>query len=141
MEETIIFDTELGFIFGGVYAANKLFPLFITIFGCVVAFLFLKAWKKIIMISTFRSVYEFVNQKWHFDLVYFAFIISPIMNFSYRTTFKLIDRGVLEFVGGTNLYANLGILVRTLNFYESGHLYSYVFIQLLSIVALGVIIF
>ena len=64
------------------------------------------------------------------------------MNFSYYTTFKLIDRGVLEFGGSTSATSNLYALIRVLNFYEGGHVYAYAFSQVLALLlVLAVVLF
>jgi NADH-ubiquinone oxidoreductase chain 5 len=104
-------------------------------------FAVLTVWDRLIKVELFRNVYEFINQKWYFDVIYFNFVVTPIMNFSYYISFKLIDRGVLEFAGSLSLTQNLYLATRVLNFYESGYLYAYSFIQLLSVILVLITIF
>jgi NADH-ubiquinone oxidoreductase chain 5 len=124
-------ETELSFIFGGNFALNKLFPLMITLFAIAVAALILITWNRIISNSVFRIFYTFINQKWYFDLIYFNFIISPLLSVGYNITFKLIDRGILEAVGSTAISNRFSTLFNALRVTaESGSLYGYISLQL-----------
>ena len=46
-----------------------------------------------------RSMYTFLNRKWFFDKVYNEYITQHVLSFGYQTTYKLIDRGLFEFLG------------------------------------------
>ena len=46
-----------------------------------------------------RKLYTFLNRKWFFDKIYNEFISQIILNLSYHTTYKAIDRGIIESVG------------------------------------------
>lgn len=70
-------------------------------------------------------------------MLYFNFIIIPLITSGYNLMFKLIDRGVLEFFGSTSVsnilfsvYRNGRIVL------ESGALYAYGGIQLFFIFVL-----
>jgi proton-translocating NADH-quinone oxidoreductase, chain L len=131
------FETELSFILGGVYSKNKLFPLIITLLAVLIAGICLFFWSRIITNSWFRQLYTFINQKWYFDLIYFNFIVTPIMEVGYNITFKLVDRGVLEAFGSTSIYNQLHrIYVWYRSIFESGSLYVYITAQIILIVIL-----
>ena len=44
-------------------------------------------------------MYTFLNRKWFFDKVYNEYITQHVLSFGYQTTYKLIDRGLFEFIG------------------------------------------
>lgn len=130
--ENHFFETELGFVFGSTYYFNKLYPLIITILALAVALVFINNWRFIINSVQFRKFYEFINQKWYFDFIYLQFIIKPVINFAYNISFKLIDRGILEFFGSTSVYKNLIKLVDNYNnIFDAGNLYKYIVIQVI----------
>jgi len=135
------FETELSFIFGGSLAVNKMFPLFITLLATLAACVLLLLWNNIITNHSFRYFYTFVNQKWYFDLIYFNFLIIPIIEIGYTVTFKLIDRGILEAWGSTSISNRLESIFYLLRqTVESGSLYGYIALQLPIILVLLAII-
>ena len=44
-------------------------------------------------------MYTFLNRKWFFDKVYNEYITQHVLSFGYQTTYKLVDRGLFEFLG------------------------------------------
>ena len=48
-------------------------------------------------------MYTFLNRKWFFDKVYNEYITQNMLHFGYHTSYKLIDRGVFEFLGPVGL--------------------------------------
>lgn len=60
-----------------------------------------------------RSMHRFLAHKWYFDLVYNRFINQPLLEFAYKTVFRFIDKGLLEFVGPTSA----GKLLSKVGFY------------------------
>lgn len=124
---TIFFDTELGFIFSGNYSLNKVFPLIITFLSVAVAVTVLLFWSQLVEKYLFRKFYEFINQKWYFDVLYLV-LINNVMKFSYYTTFKLVDRGALEFFGSLSINDNLYKTTNSLRFYELGFVYNYIYL-------------
>ena len=46
-----------------------------------------------------RGLYTFLNRKWFFDKVYNEFISQEVLSIGYNTTYKLVDRGLFEFLG------------------------------------------
>lgn len=124
-------ETELSFIFAGWLATNKLFPLLVTLSGVIVSFFVLFVWLNLVSHYTFRLLYIFINQKWFYDLIYFNFIISILISLAYNVMFKLIDRGLLEFMGSMGVSTSLNKLYATNRFiFETGNLYSYLTIQI-----------
>ena len=87
----------------------KILPLIFSTCGIFTAFLiytifFSKLYfLKINIVGNF--LYNFLNKKWLFDKIYNEFIIQKILYFSYFLSYKLLDKGFIEFYGpnGINL--------------------------------------
>jgi hypothetical protein len=74
-----------------------------------------------------------LSHKWYFDTVYNRLINQPLLEWSYRVVFVLIDKGLLEIAGPTGL-STLSIragnrLVRA----QTGRVYDYAWVMLLCI--------
>lgn len=55
--------------------------------------------KNLTIVKVHHFLYKFYNKKWFFDTVYNLFIGYPLLKFGYNVTFKLMDKGVIEFFG------------------------------------------
>jgi len=78
-----------------------------------------------------KNLYNFLNKKWFFDKVYNEFITQSLFKFSYTTSYKLIDRGIIEIFGPmglTNLISKNALYSSKL---QSGFLYHYTFLILI----------
>ena len=115
----------------------KFYPLFVSFFGCFF-FIFIVIYSRTAQIYKFTyttatldynfyNFNRFFNQKWFFDLFYKFIFILPILNWSYYITFKLVDRGVLEFLGSFNSSYLFTTLSRNINLGNSGFIYHYIF--------------
>jgi len=49
--------------------------------------------------AQFRGVYVFRNRKWFFDKVYNEWVAQSIRHHAYHTTYKRVDRGLIERLG------------------------------------------
>jgi NADH-ubiquinone oxidoreductase chain 5 len=76
---------------------------------------------------TGKTVYTFLNNKWHFDFVFNHYIAKPALIFGHDVTYKIIDRGLIEQVGPTGLTAGLKKLTTSLSNIQSGLIYNYAF--------------
>lgn len=88
----------------------KLLPIYLSIEGAILAYyvsknfnITLTYWQQF----TFYSIFEFLNNKWHFDTIYNYFINKPLLNYSYTNIFKGLDKEFLEFFGPSGLTNNL----------------------------------
>jgi len=78
-----------------------------------------------------KKLYTFLNKKWFFDKVYNEYLTQSLFKFSFNTSYKLIDRGIIEIFGPmglTNLISKRALTLRQL---QSGYLYHYTFIILI----------
>jgi proton-translocating NADH-quinone oxidoreductase chain L len=114
----------------------KNIPLILTIAGFISSFLFINCYvtSKVFSFNiklTFRSMFIFLSKKWFFDQI-FGSILHRSMNFGYKTSFLLLDKGLVEHIGPTGLsYLNFSF-ANWLYFFQSGFLFHYNLIVLFS---------
>jgi NADH:ubiquinone oxidoreductase subunit 5 (subunit L)/multisubunit Na+/H+ antiporter MnhA subunit len=81
-----------------------------------------------------RLAYFFLAKKWYFDLLYNNIFVFNLLNSFYLLTFKVIDRGLIEFFGPLSLVRLINNLSLVFSFFQTGFLYNYIFIVLLGII-------
>jgi len=138
-ENLVIFDAEFLPTF------IKLIPVIFSLSGAFVSYLFYIVFSpdfiyKIKMSKFGLLFYNFFNRKWFFDKVYNEFINQSVMKMGYHTTYKLIDRGIIENLGPfgiSKLFYNNSM---KLNFLQTGLIYHYAFIMLVGMIGLFIFI-
>ena len=80
-----------------------------------------------------RSLYTFLNRKWFFDKVYTEFIIAPSLHHGYHTTYKMVDRGMIEILGPHGISQLLYLKASSMSRFQSGHLYHYTLMMILGL--------
>ena len=78
-----------------------------------------------------KKLYNFLNKKWFFDKVYNEYLTQALFKFSFNTSYKLIDRGIIEIFGPMGLTNLISKRSLTLSKFQSGFLYHYTFIILI----------
>ena len=115
----------------------KLLPLFFSIIGGSLSFLFYLKYNKILFlfkISYFgRNLYLFFNRKWLFDKIFNELISQNLLNFGYNFTYKSIDRGLIESLGPFGLSTVVLNQVNQNRLFQSGFVYHYSLILVLGI--------
>ena len=81
-----------------------------------------------------RFIYSFFNKKWFFDAVYNFYIVRVVLTFGYHTTFKLLDRGIVELVGPTGLVRTFGTLADKIKNLQTGYVFNYIFFMIVSVI-------
>jgi NADH-ubiquinone oxidoreductase chain 5 len=76
-------------------------------------------------LGTSKTLYTFLNNKWHIDQVYNTFIVKPFLAFSYVITYKVLDRGLIEMIGPTGIVDSVGSISRRFSKVQSGQVYHY----------------
>jgi len=74
----------------------KLIPLLFSLLGIALAFLRLDPWKN-------RFILTIMNKRFFFDSLINYFFALKFLNFGYKYTYKLLDRGFLEYFGPIGL--------------------------------------
>lgn len=109
----------------------KSLPFIFTCFGALFSFFLIHCFainKQSILDFKLRQVpktlYIFLNKKWHFDQIVNELIIVKLMNFGYLTTFQSIDKGLIERLGPTGFTSATFSLSHSFTFLNSGFLYQ-----------------
>jgi len=79
-----------------------------------------------------KKFYNFLNKKWFFDKVYNEYVTQVLFKFSFNTSYKLIDRGIIEIFGPMGLTNLISKKALTFRKFQSGFLYHYTFIILIT---------
>jgi NADH-ubiquinone oxidoreductase chain 5 len=113
----------------------KLMPVCFSIFGAGLSFYLysfnVRSLYLIKMSSTGRKLYNFLNKKWFFDKVYNEWVTQSFLYFAYHISYKLIDRGIIEFFGPMGLTNLLSRESKNMQNVQTGFLYHYAFIMLI----------
>ena len=126
-KHSVGFDIEIIPIF------FKLIPTIFTFSGLCLSFIFYNNSYLMIINKFIVSFYTFLSTKWFFDFIYNYYIGNFVLNISYHNCYKLIDKGFLEYFGVTGLTNIIYMFsIRTIQIQNSGFIYNYISIMLLS---------
>lgn len=81
----------------------------------------------------YRNLYSFLSKKWHFDQLVNELVIHNLMNFGYRVSFQLLDKGSIEVFGPFGSSFKLWGYSKLLGNIHSGMIFHYSFVMLFSI--------
>ena len=130
---------EAEFLFVGIKMLPIIFSILSGIFALIL-YTYYPEYMYFINNKYLINIYRFFNKKWYFDLIYNRIFVKVILNFGYFITFKMLDRGLIEFIGPTGI---VRIIKNNENYYRnhiSGYIFKYVFFIIIStIVLLGII--
>ena len=76
------------------------------------------------------EIYRFLNSKWYFDVVYNEKINRPLLTLSYQTTFKSLDKGLLQFFGPSGTSSALFYVASRLKRMQVGKAYYYAYLMI-----------
>jgi NADH-ubiquinone oxidoreductase chain 5 len=115
----------------------KLVPVIFSLTGAITAF-YMYTWSidtlyNLKISNTGRVLYTFLNRKWFFDKTYTEFITQSALHHGYHTTYKMVDRGVIELLGPHGISQVLYQKSKNLSKFQSGHLYHYTLVMLIGI--------
>ena len=123
----------------------KLLPVILSFVGLFVSFyvyflkfkffFFLKISKKGLLL------YNFLNRKWYFDKIYYEFINQYILQIGYNFTYKMVDKGLIEICGPYGLTTMFSFLSQRIILLQTGYIYHYSLLILISTIFLINIIF
>ena len=106
-------------------------PVLFSFFGAGLALILYSAFAStIVSLKTSwygRTIYTFLNNKWHFDFIMNHYIAKPCMSFGHNVTYKILDRGLIEQVGPSGIERVLSKFTRFLSGLQSGLVYNYAF--------------
>jgi NADH-ubiquinone oxidoreductase chain 5 len=107
----------------------KLLPVALSLTGASLALiLYTFSSKGLYLLKTSvigRKIYNFLNRKWFFDKVYNEFISQTALSFGYFTSYKTIDRGIIEMLGPWGLSKTVLSQTSILSRLQTGLVYDY----------------
>lgn len=118
----------------------RLLPLVLTLGGLVTAHIVCMsapAWSAATLLQPLsRALLRFCNRRWFVDVVYNTYIGRPIMEWGYATSFRAIDRGVLEILGPRGVAVGSMSMAQSFRRVQSGYMYHYALVMLLGVTVL-----
>ena len=118
----------------------KNIPFFFSISGVLfvfcINFFFDRLFSKNIFLKKyFLSFYNFFTYKWYIDCIYNKVFVKFFFNISYLYV-KNIDRGLIELIGPLGLVRFTNFSVKIIKNLQTGFLYNYIFVFILSILSI-----
>lgn len=113
---------------------TSLFSFFLVILGfdfLYHVFIILKdLWVRIFLFFRLFLVYfvDFFTLVWYYDAFVNFFVVKFLLNFCKETTYKLMDKGVLEYIGPYALVEFFSFSSRATSNIISGYIYHYAFL-------------
>jgi len=74
-----------------------------------------------------KTIYTFFNNKWNFDFVYNYYIVKPIFAFGHDVSYKVLDRGLIEYIGPFGITIFVSNISQIISRLQSGLIYNYAF--------------
>jgi len=115
----------------------KRVPVIFSITGGIMAFMRYRdasGWRYTVKTSgRGRTRYTFRNRKWFFDKVYNEFITQPTRHHAYHTTYKRMDRGLIERLGPHGLSLALWSRATGVSEFHTGRVHRYVLRMILGV--------
>jgi len=84
----------------------------------------------------FQQLYLFFNRKWFFDRLQNETIVQTLLQFGYGTTYKVIDKGIIELLGPKGFTFLVANISKQISFLQSGFIHQYVFFMFVGIILL-----
>ena len=110
----------------------KLLPLTFSLLGLFTAFSLYNFQSNVLfklkISSIGQKIYNFLNKKWFFDKLYNEKLGQFLFNFSYATSYKVVDRGIFEILGPHGITFVLSKFSSTVNKIQTNHIYHYTFV-------------
>ena len=138
-KNSIYIKGESDLLIEGEMLSNiiKLMPIVITVLGVIVGMRLENSRSyEIVREGIMKEVYNYVVKRCYFDKVYNEVIVQEVISESYKSSHKIIDRGILEVTGGLGvgvLMNRLGELGRLI---QSGSRYNYMLMMVIGVVGI-----
>nr|WCH57864.1 NADH dehydrogenase subunit 5 [Caulacanthus ustulatus] len=84
----------------------------------------------------FSTFYVFlISKKWFWDVLYNRVLVSPILNFGYKISYKTLDKGFIELAGPVGSSKFIILWSKLISRIQSGQITHYIFFIVLSLCA------
>lgn len=97
----------------------KMGPLFLSLGGAIIGGLW----------GAPYSTYTFLNGAWYFNYIINHFAVFPLLNFAHLIAYRVIDCGLLEFIGPKGVTLLLVKYTQNISYYQSGMVYNYILVM------------
>jgi NADH-ubiquinone oxidoreductase chain 5 len=118
----------------------KLLPVIFSLFGLFLAIILyqfnFKFFFYLKISNTGLYFYNFLNKKWFFDKIYYELINQNILNISYNISYKLVDKGIIEFFGPYGLLFIFSNWSKRIIKIQTGFIFHYSLLIFLSFIFL-----
>lgn len=109
----------------------KLLPVIFSFLGASLAYFFYSYDQQFLYNTKLskcgRKIYTFLNRKWFFDKIYNGFVAQNFLFFSFFVSYKIIDKGIVEFFGPKGLTLFVVMKANSLQKFQTGYIYHYAF--------------
>ena len=117
----------------------KWIPFFASISGSFFSIFlyhfFSRSLSKLYISSNFFSfIYVFFNKKWFFDRLQNELLVSSLLKIGYNTTYKIIDKGLIELFGPSGLTNFVLNLSKQVSLLQSGKINQYAFLMFILLI-------
>jgi len=107
----------------------KLIPVIFSLFGAFLAiylYTFMPNFLVNLKLSNIgREFYIFLSNRWHWDFVYNFYIVKSIFIWGHDVSYKIIDKGILEYIGPTGITIIIKKASSHMSKLQSGQVYNY----------------
>jgi NADH-ubiquinone oxidoreductase chain 5 len=115
----------------------KWLPFLISLFASFFAF-FIYSFSLVTLTKLYKTtlghdLYLFINRKWLFDKLQNELIIATFLRFGYHTTYKVVDKGIIELFGPVGLTNLVKKTSKALSNIQSGLLNHYAYIMFMGL--------
>lgn len=123
----------------------KIFPLVLTMggifFGIILYFILIKYNLQFKLSTVGLFFYNFFNRKWYFDKLNNLYMSNPIIDISYKYTYQLGDRGIIEFFGPFGINFLINHFSNLINKTQTNSFYLYIYLLIGTIAGILNLIF
>jgi len=81
----------------------------------------------------FLIIQHFNTKKWYFDIIYNKIILINLFKFAYIFIYQFLDRGILLYLITSGLLKVFPIFTKFIHKYQTGSIFNYIYIHLISI--------
>lgn len=114
---------SISFLGEYLHPIFKNLALAFTFLGLLSSFISFKLLPSFILFLVKRIYYIFVKKIW-FDNLYNRVVVKNILVISYQGTFKVIDKGILEYAGTRGLTKLLGNVANNIKVLQNGFIFN-----------------
>ena len=115
----------------------KWLPFFVSLLSASFAF-YIYSYGLTTLVNFYKTtlghdLYLFINRKWLFDKLQNELVTAALLRFGYHTTYKIIDKGIIELFGPVGLSTLVKKTSKSMGSLQSGLLNHYAFVMFIGL--------